>query len=96
LPELPRFLKAIKIRRHKLHNAGLKRDLQAMGVVRPLWQRWKALPENADPAIRRDVRWLIEELRVSLFAQELKTSVKVSPERVEKWLGMMEPVGKGR
>jgi ATP-dependent helicase HrpA len=31
-----------------------------------------------------DFRWLLEELRVSLFAQELKTSVKVSPERVEK------------
>ena len=78
LGHLPRFLKAMVVRYDKLTNAGLKKDLRALGEVRPLWEQWLALPEPR-PA---EPRWLIEELRVQLFAQELGTSVKVSPKRV--------------
>ena len=35
-----------------------------------------------DPALE-EYRWMLEELRVSLFAQELKTSIPVSPKRLE-------------
>ena len=86
LGHVPRYLRAMQVRHAKLHNAGLKRDLRAMAEVAPLWRRWKQLPEGVNAAGRREARWLIEELRVSLFAQELGTSTKVSPSRVEKAL----------
>ena len=37
----------------------------------------------------RSLRWLIEELRVSLFAQELKTAETVSPKRLSKLIEML-------
>ena len=91
LPHLPRFLKGISVRLTKLKNAGLTRDQQAMEVILPLE---KACRERlakhqkesiADEALTQ-YRWLLEELRISLFAQELKTSVPVSPKRLsEQW-----------
>jgi ATP-dependent helicase HrpA len=46
-----------------------------------------ALPAGRPlPAELRDIRWLLEELRVSLFAQHLKTARPVSVQRVEKAL----------
>ena len=55
-----------------------------------VWQRWqdkvnslrKANQEVSDALA--DYRWLIEELRVSLFAQELKTPFPVSMKRLDK------------
>ena len=88
LPHLPRFLTAIHVRLTKLLNAGLSRDQAHLQEVAP---RWRALKERAakhrkdnviDPA-REEYRWMLEELRVSLFAQELKTSIPVSPKRLE-------------
>ena len=88
LRQYPRFLKAIDARRRKLLNAGAARDAQAMMDVRPLWEQylkraeWQRLQGIADPALRQ-YRWMVEELRVSLFAQELKTSVPVSVKRLQ-------------
>ncbi|MEM8875397.1 MAG: ATP-dependent RNA helicase HrpA [Planctomycetota bacterium] len=82
LPHLPRYLRAIGVRHDKLANAGLKRDLRQMADVRPLWEAYLRIPEDADPAVVNGIRWHLEELRVQLFAQELGTSVKVSPQRI--------------
>jgi ATP-dependent helicase HrpA len=88
LSHLPRFLKAIQVRLTKLMNAGLSRDVAHAQEVAP---RWRAYLERArkhrkdnviDPALE-EYRWMLEELRVSLFAQELKTSVPVSPKRLD-------------
>jgi ATP-dependent helicase HrpA len=55
-----------------------------------IWQKWhdKITQLNASgsltPCGLHDFRWLIEELRVSLFAQELKTPFPVSIKRLEK------------
>jgi ATP-dependent helicase HrpA len=68
-----------------------RRDAALMGTIAPLQaaylDRVAALPEPQPPSreIAR-VRWLLEELRVSLWAQDLKTSVSVSPQRVERAL----------
>jgi ATP-dependent helicase HrpA len=92
LPHLPRFIKGISIRLTRLVNAGLLKDQQSMEQVLPLE---KALRErqskHAKAAIIDDAlaqyRWMLEEFRVSLFAQELKTSVPVSGKRLgEIWL----------
>lgn len=89
LVHLPRFVKAVDVRLSKLANAGLTRDLQQLAVVRPLWEQYRARREKhlklaiVDPALEQ-YRWMLEELRVSLFAQELKTSMPISPQRLEK------------
>jgi ATP-dependent helicase HrpA len=89
LMQFPRFLKGIQLRLQKLVTAGHTRDAQSMAELTPLWQgyleREKHNREHGtfDPALEQ-YRWMLEELRVSLFAQELKTSIPVSPKRLEK------------
>jgi ATP-dependent helicase HrpA len=62
-----------------------------MQEMAPLYRKWQARVEAARAAGRRDprleeIRWLLEELRVSLFAQQLGTAVPVSVKRIEtRW-----------
>jgi ATP-dependent helicase HrpA len=89
LQHYPRYLQAITYRIDRAASAG-SRDQESMGVIDDLWKRWiDQLPENQrTPACQADClfRWMVEELRVSLFAQPLGTAVKVSPQRCEKLL----------
>jgi len=88
---LPRFLAAALSRLHRLKNAGLPRDNAIASQINPLWQRYLTLSERAatDPELTT-YRWMIEELRVSLFAQELKTAMPISVKRVEaQWQRVM-------
>lgn len=90
-PHLPRFLKAIELRIRKLASWGVDRDAAMMREVRSLWQRHRDYtarhPARADRPDLTHFRWMIEELRVSLFAQELKTSQPASTQRLEKlWM----------
>jgi len=89
LPHLARFLKAARVR---LERAGqdLARDRAQAAVIDDWSARLQAaLEKHPDDARLTEFRWLIEELRVSLFAQALRTSVKVSPQRLEKlWAEM--------
>lgn len=87
----PRYHAAIAYRLDKLRSGAASRDDDSMRVVRDLWQRM--LQSKSDETTREpaevaamEARWMIEELRVSLFAQPLGTSVKVSPVRIEKML----------
>lgn len=96
LSHLPRFVKAILVRLEKLRNARLSRDLEAMQALGP-WldrcrERAKALEAQGihDPALVH-FRWMLEEYRVSLFAQELGTSLKVSPQRLAKQWDEVRP-----
>ncbi len=86
LQHLPRYLKAIVLRLDKWR-ADPARDAQRLAELRPLEQRW--LKRVAELKGRRDARldefrWLLEELRVSLFAQELRTPQPVSVKRLER------------
>jgi ATP-dependent helicase HrpA len=88
LRNYPRFLKGIDLRIRKLLNAGAVRDGLAMTDIRPLWESYLRRvaqhreQDTTDPALQQ-FRWMLEELRVSLFAQELKTSVPVSVKRLQ-------------
>ncbi len=88
LQHLPRYLKAINVRLEKLR-ANPARDAQQQAQLQPLQQQWQrrisAQQGEADPRLE-DFFWLMQELRVSLFAQELKTPVIVSVKRLEKAL----------
>jgi ATP-dependent helicase HrpA len=88
LKHYPRYLDALAIRLRKLLNAGLNRDVAAMQEIAPLQaqhderRKQHAREGVTDPELET-FRWMLEELRVSLFAQELKTSIPVSPKRLE-------------
>jgi ATP-dependent helicase HrpA len=69
--------------------ANPQRDGQRAAEIRQLWEAWSArvterrAAGNLSQALL-DFRWQIEELRVSLFAQELKTPYPVSFKRLQK------------
>ncbi len=86
LQHFARYLKAITARLDKLR-ADPARDPARLAELRPLEQRyWRVLAERKGVTDERldEFRWLLEELRVSFFAQELKTPQPVSVKRLEK------------
>jgi ATP-dependent helicase HrpA len=88
LQHLPRYLKGLKLRLEKFPSS-VERDTRHAEAVQQLWQRWESRVEAQKKAGKlapqlADFRWLIEELRISLFAQELKTPFPVSVKRLEK------------
>jgi ATP-dependent helicase HrpA len=93
LRHLPRYLKAASLRLEKLR-ADPARDAARMAEIAPLEQAWRrAVAARArDGALTPELEqfgWLLEELRVSLFAQELKTPVPVSAKRLARlWQSM--------
>lgn len=89
LQHLPRYLKGMKLRLEK-YSGNVERDARHAQTIQQLWQRWhdrvqtkRKAGQEIPPALV-DYRWLIEELRVSLFAQELKTPFPVSVKRLDK------------
>ena len=100
LQHLPRYLKAAALRLDKLRAQTGKssaRDAQCMAELAPLEQAYRRelasrakLGGAASAATELEqFGWLLEELRVSLFAQELKTPVPVSAKRLAKlWQSM--------
>ena len=88
LQHLPRYLKAVNLRIEKLRS-NPARDAQCMAQMQPLLQAWQRLRQaqhgNGDTRVG-EFAWLLQELRVSLFAQELKTPVIVSVKRLERML----------
>ncbi|MFM9912776.1 MAG: ATP-dependent RNA helicase HrpA [Methylophilaceae bacterium] len=93
LQHLPRYIKALKLRLEKYPNA-IERDAKHGHAINQLWSRYQQRVEGLQkqgkvPEKLLEFRWLIEELRVSLFAQELKTPFPVSVKRLEKiWAEM--------
>ncbi|MGA8009769.1 MAG: ATP-dependent RNA helicase HrpA [Thiomonas sp.] len=82
----PRYLQAIARRLDKFRTDPA-RDAQLGGQLAPWltrWQREAAQYRGAVPQRLQELRWLLEELRVSLFAQELRTPMPVSLKRLEK------------
>lgn len=88
LVHYPRYLKGVLNRIEKL-NASFAKDTQKMEQVLPHWDKAKLAFEKMQETdiyskSIEDYRWVIEEFRISLFAQELKTIVPVSAKRLEK------------
>ncbi len=88
LQHMPRYLKAISQRLDKLSHAAA-RDQQQLREMQGLYQQWQGWDERCRSNNKVDerieeLRWAFEELRVSLFAQELKTDYPISTKRLEK------------
>ncbi|TAG27435.1 MAG: ATP-dependent RNA helicase HrpA, partial [Verrucomicrobia bacterium] len=87
LTHLPRYLKALKLRAERWRQNPAK-EAERSRSLSPWLARQRALP-------RSDSRyWLVEEYRVSLFAQELGTAEAVSPQRLEREFGGHAPTAK--
>jgi len=94
LEHLPRFLKGVDIRLQKLQQS-LAADQQRQEQLRPYWEKLRrqmeidrsALVDNPD---WRQYRWMLEEMRISLFAQSLKTSIPVSAKRLDEQLAKLK------
>jgi ATP-dependent helicase HrpA len=81
-----RYLKAMQMRLDKLRSDPA-RDAAKRAELKPLDQRyWRLMAERKGVMDERsrEYRWLLEELRVSLFAQELRTPQPVSVKRLDK------------
>ncbi len=86
LAHFPRYLKAVTLRLDK-YRADPARDASRLAELRPQEQRyWRLVAERKGQVDARmqELRWLLEELRVSFFAQELRTPQPVSVKRLDK------------
>jgi len=85
LQHLPRFLRAVEQRIEKLQQTPAA-DKERMAKLKPflvLYQKKLERKEKTHPVLIQ-LRWMLEEYRVSVFAQGLKTSQPVSPKRLEE------------
>jgi ATP-dependent helicase HrpA len=94
LARYPTYLRALSDRRTRLDDgaAAVARDRQQMERITYLQEAYlhqvDALPAGRPPGERlRRVRWMLEEYRVSLWAQQLGTPYPVSDQRIRKALG---------
>jgi ATP-dependent helicase HrpA len=96
LRHLPRFLRAVRFRLDNLGGGGLARDRRNFEEFSP---RWQAYLERAEQHAARGLldpellhfRWMLEEYRVSLFAQKLGTSLPVSAKRLDRQWMLVSP-----
>nr|WP_049621630.1 ATP-dependent RNA helicase HrpA [Frateuria defendens] len=84
IAHVPRYLKAMRLRAERLRQDPAK-DQQRMLQVLPYWREYLK-HRAAGTGGLGELRWLIEEWRVSLFAQELKTAEPVSAKRLARAL----------
>jgi ATP-dependent helicase HrpA len=87
LGHIARYLKAVQVRLQRQTNDPQK-DQHKAAQVAPFWQNYLKKRDDLQAKGRplaelAELRWLIEELRVQIFAPELKTAVQVSPQRLQ-------------
>jgi ATP-dependent helicase HrpA len=84
LRQYPRYLKAILRRLDKLAGQAHK-DRERFLEIQPLWEDYKAhIKKHGKTPASQQIRWMLEEFRVSLFAQDLGTAYPVSAKRLSK------------
>ena len=87
LRHYPRYLQALEYRLDKLQQGGQQRDQQAMHTMANIYQRWQRRVQQhigqPDPRLEQ-IRWQLEALRISLFAQAIGTPEPISVQRIEK------------
>jgi ATP-dependent helicase HrpA len=90
------YFKGMRLRRERMRH-GPQKDLEKMARFGPYLERYLELithprPQAYDGHALREYRWMLEEWRISLFAQELGTALPVSPKRLEEqWERAVKP-----
>lgn len=98
LAELPRYLQAARMRMEKLKNGGVAKDRKLSEPVMAAWKAYETL--RSSPAVQafnaqsaadlQQLRWYLEEFRVSVFAQQLGTKHSVSQKRINELICSLE------
>jgi len=90
IQQLPRYLKALQIRADRVY-AAPEKDRVKEGQFAPYKKYFEELraevqqrPTEEGDRFLREFRWLLEEYKVSLFAPEVKTMVRISGKRIEE------------
>ena len=94
LAQLNRYLKALQLRAERAQLYPSK-EKQRSALITPYQNRLDALWQEKEASIERralidEYRWMLEEYRVSVFAQELGTAHPISPKRLDKKLEQIE------
>jgi ATP-dependent helicase HrpA len=91
LPHVPRFLRALDLRLQKISSAPAV-DVEKLKQVTPFMEIYLRLTSQPNAssfqADLMTLRWMIEEFRVSIFAQGLRTSIPISAKRIEKQIAL--------
>jgi ATP-dependent RNA helicase HrpA len=90
LADVLRYVRAMVVRLDRLP-ADLARDGERMESVAFVTEAWRQAMDRSPSAALAEVRWTIEELRVSYFAQALGTSIPVSEKRVLRAIEQLSP-----
>jgi len=90
LEDYPRYLEALEARAERLLHAAAKdrERIREMAAIHGKWRQRSAAAREAGrhDARLEEIRWMLEELRVSLFAQQLGTAYPISVKRIEtRW-----------
>jgi ATP-dependent helicase HrpA len=80
---LPVYCQAAGLRLDKLLTDPAK-DRQRMAEVKPHWLKFTGKVNKIETEAFHEYRWMLEEFRISVFAQELKTAYPISNKRLEK------------
>ncbi len=98
LAEFPRYLQAARMRMEKLKNGGVAKDRKLAEPVAAAWKAYETL--RTSPAVQafnaqsaaelQQLRWYLEEFRVSVFAQQLGTKHSVSQKRINELIRALE------
>jgi ATP-dependent helicase HrpA len=89
---LPRYLKAVHLRMDK-YKSDPARDQMKLSELKPVeskFWRWMDARKGQEDDRTREFRWMLEEMRVSAFAQELRTPQPVSLKRLEKAWALLQ------
>ncbi len=90
LQHIPRYLKALSIRAERLA-VNQPKDRGKMEKITPYINQWQTLHGNrslseSQRSAVRELYWMLEEYKVSLFAGELKTAIPISSKRLDRYL----------
>lgn len=89
LQQYPRYLRGLELRLEKLKSGGQTRDQQHVREMGEIFERWQQRDKQArekglvDDRLQ-EIRWQLEELRISFFTQEVKTLYPISIKRIDK------------
>ncbi|MBL8815773.1 MAG: ATP-dependent RNA helicase HrpA [Planctomyces sp.] len=95
LIQFPRYFQAIGVRLQRLTSGGLKTETSLARDFQPYLARYEQRLKDHQKTGRRDpmlehFRWMLEEFRVSLFAQKLGTAISVSPTKLDEHWNKIE------
>ena len=96
LQHYPRFFQAITYRIERLGSGSLNRDRRSTSEIAEYWLAYEqtvAANEEVNYAALDEFRWMLEEYRVSCFAQPLGTSMSISAKRLDKQWAQVNSLG---